>query len=1094
MANRGKVNDFFSIEEFEKQKKIVTDGIKEYVDLVDKIKPIRLDLQGSEKLKDVVDGVKKIGEAQEKAAAAGQRASDAMGEYSGQMANLSTNVQKNIKQQVDYKNKLGEIAAELKKLKQTQDLLSKTPGNEKQKKDIEDRILLLTEEQAQVKLLSAELTRFTNTQIREQQGFDGTLKQLRAELDNLRNFRDLNFKVGTQEFDAANKRIKELNDLIKEAEQGGGDFRRNVGNYQGSAKIITEAFERAKQKVGEFSTKLGPTSPEARAARIEFEALERITANPQFLNISARVGDTNKELRFFTQRLNELEDAGLKNSQVYQDVRARLAQLTDQLGDTKAEVKALSSDTRNFDLFAGSVNFAADAFQTFAGAAALAGASEEQVAEQIRTLVAIQSVANGVKGIANELTTKGTAANKAYAFVQQQVEIFTSASSTATQKWGAALKSLGIGLLIGLVVKLVDSLDLFGSSSKAAEKATEDLNRQLETQKQLLADLSTGYNNSERLSNLQLKARGATEKELYENSKKYKQQELQDLKSLTDDQSNIRLKAQEDFNKRAAIMDEARRKYGNDVKITFPDGKTLEQSKKELETQSQIEIEYKNKLFEKQRELSEFDAEEQVRIYQEQQDKKKEADDKAKAAFEKSEQERKRIFEANRAAQFELDKLEIQRRIDFNNKILDSDKSTWDEKLTAQRLAYEASADLIELNYKFQISEAGKTEKEITLAMAQAGDEKLRLDREYAEKRKEIYKSLKDGLTGEEKDLQDKLDNLIQDGFAKFQDKEKKKVEQAKEIADKLVEIEKDKNAKIKDLQKELTSQIQETVAAFITWNEEKEIGELKNKMERIDAEKAAEIERINQTVADRTVAAAEVQLIEDRAQAQKEALEARQRQLELKKANTERVIQIAKIAGDTASSVFQLTARSSEAQALGYKMLADPLTAAYAPISFANAAAIKTQIPFVIGIGAAQIARLAIPKYAEGTDDHPGGAAVIGDGGKKELVVTPDGKAFVSDNKPQLAVLPRGTQVFPDADKAMTIAMHNGYERRAMSLTTPVSLTDRNITKEIKGMKKAVVRAIEKIPQPIITTEGRITARIRRGDSSNTYLNNNLQ
>ena len=37
-------------------------------------------------------------------------------------------------------------------------------------------------------------------------------------------------------------------------------------------------------------------------------------------------------------------------------------------------------------------------------------------------MIAIQSVSNGVKGIANELTTKGTAANKLFAFSQLQLK------------------------------------------------------------------------------------------------------------------------------------------------------------------------------------------------------------------------------------------------------------------------------------------------------------------------------------------------------------------------------------------------------------------------------------------------------------------------------------------------------------------------------------------------------------------------------------------------------------------------------------------------------------------------------------------------
>lgn len=74
--------------------------------------------------------------------------------------------------------------------------------------------------------------------------------------------------------------------------------------------------------------------------------------------------------------------------------------------------------------------------------------------------------------------------------------------------------------------------------------------------------------------------------------------------------------------------------------------------------------------------------------------------------------------------------------------------------------------------------------------------------------------------------------------------------------------------------------------------------------------------------------------------------------------------------------------------------------------------------------MGAVQIATIAstpIPAYAEGTKDgsHPGGAALVGDGGKHELVMF-NGKAWLTPDTPTLVDLPRGAKVFPDADRSM--------------------------------------------------------------------------
>ena len=88
-----------------------------------------------------------------------------------------------------------------------------------------------------------------------------------------------------------------------------------------------------------------------------------------------------------------------------------------------------------------------------------------------------------------------------------------------------------------------------------------------------------------------------------------------------------------------------------------------------------------------------------------------------------------------------------------------------------------------------------------------------------------------------------------------------------------------------------------------------------------------------------------------------------------------------------------------------------------------ATALAITEALPNLIlaaivgTMGAAQIAIIAsqqIPKYAKGTKDHPGGLAIVGDGGKKEGVLA-DGGLFVTPDKPTLVDLPRHAQVIPD-------------------------------------------------------------------------------
>lgn len=539
---------------------------------------------------------------------------------------VSQSFQDNIVKQLEYKNRLAEISVGLKDLNKDQELLYKTKGNDAAKKEIEDRIKAYAIEQAQIKLLSKELEKVIQLQLKgdtvpsgKNQGSSGTsepslnVDEIRkltiVQDDNIRSQKelldisaqvkinqklvsdeisDLNaaYKNGSisqseynkrlseliekqtalsvaggsvnqalknaekafqsaagstnelrseltqllQQFDSLTpeakvsdagllmkKRIDDLTIAVSEQEQITGRFQRNVGNYQGSAKIIVDALKKVEEEITKlqekqkalqqrtvvqgFGKNIGDNETVAQlqqtTAQIGFltkqaQSLNTITSNPQFLNIAGKVGDSNTELRFFIKQLNELETAGLKNSKVYADVQARLAKLTDQVQDTRQEIKALSSDSRTFDLLAGSITFAADAFQTAVGASVLFGASEEDAAAATRTLIAVQTVSNGVKSIANELTTKGTAANKAFAFVQGLVTTSLDKSATAATRAKAALGLLGLAATI--IGALVIAFAQYNKKLSETEAAQKRINDALEESKSAYTDAITQVN------------------------------------------------------------------------------------------------------------------------------------------------------------------------------------------------------------------------------------------------------------------------------------------------------------------------------------------------------------------------------------------------------------------------------------------------------------------------------------------------------------------------------------------------------------------------------------------------------------------------
>ena len=104
----------------------------------------------------------------------------------------------------------------------------------------------------------------------------------------------------------------------------------------------------------------------------------------------------------------------------------------------------------------------------------------------------------------------------------------------------------------------------------------------------------------------------------------------------------------------------------------------------------------------------------------------------------------------------------------------------------------------------------------------------------------------------------------------------------------------------------------------------------------------------------------------------------------------------------------------SAIAQALINTALA--ITSAATVVPFIPLGSIAMGIASAMGaLQVATIMATPLPKYAKGTKYHKGGLAVVGDGGKQEVVMTADG-AYLTPDTPTLVNLPRGAKVFPDA------------------------------------------------------------------------------
>lgn len=188
-------------------------------------------------------------------------------------------------------------------------------------------------------------------------------------------------------------------------------------------------------------------------------------------------------------------------------------------------------------------------------------------------------------------------------------------------------------------------------------------------------------------------------------------------------------------------------------------------------------------------------------------------------------------------------------------------------------------------------------------------------------------------------------------------------------------------------------------------WSQLRELGNniLQGRIENIEAEQEAnqeagekEQERIEELAESGAISEEEA---EARKRAAKKKTEEKDKELERQKAELQ--IRQAKLQKDIdIGNIIAMTAVAIMSQ---LKTTPLPLGA--------------PMVALIAATGAAQLATVLaqpLPKYAKGTDNHPGGLAVVGDGGKREAVLF-DGSMYITPAIPTVVELPKGAKVIPE-------------------------------------------------------------------------------
>lgn len=425
----------------------------------------------------------------------------------------------------------------------------------------------------------------------------------------------------------------------------------------------------------------------------------------------------------------------------------------------------------------------------------------------------------------------------------------------------------------------------------------------------------------------------------------------------------------------------------------------------------------------------------------------------------------KEAADAQLQFEFEIQALELQRTVDFNKEIADDEKKSLLDRLIALRHFYDASGKLIDLNAELQKKLGTKTAKELELVTAQQHDAIIRLEKEFRAQRSEIQRQSAEKQSEQEKKLQSDLAKGIEEAYKRFAKAEEERTKKQKEEADKRLKGEEDLAKRRFELEQQLSTELQNLAFTVLTANIERQKNAIQEQIDLLNERKQKEIEVANQTIANAQDRAAAITTIEARAAAQKEQLEKKQRDLDIKKAQFDKAQAIVRIVQETAIGIIKATA------------------------------ALQPQlIPLIVAIGAAQLATVIaqpIPRYKHGknvNDDYEG-PAIVGDGGRKEAIIREDGSLEITADKPQLTYVKSRDVVLPDVNQLVNYVLAGNM---GGSLIAKKSVPNENeLANEVKAMRRDIVNAIHSQPKlSLSSNEAGLAAMWKYGANQTKYIN----
>lgn len=296
-------------------------------------------------------------------------------------------------------------------------------------------------------------------------GIKEHLKSIKQEMQTM--------DIGSDAFKKLQNDANDLNNKLKEIEQGYGQFGRNVGNY---ANGVAEGMQQVVVKVGESERTFVSARDAARTLNNELKTMA----------INGQQG---------TEEYKNLNNAVKQLNSTLKDVEKSSVAM-DNLLDTMQGITAIASASK--------------------GLSSLFGMDGGKIEETIQKLVALQNVLQGIEVIRKQMQTqegiglilsKGNKAVDSLVTAIVGVGTASKGATVATKALGVALKSIGIGVIIAGLMELIHVMEVWSDKQKKAaeeaEAAAQKIQKAIDEQRNTFVNASAQYaNTASRLSHL----------------------------------------------------------------------------------------------------------------------------------------------------------------------------------------------------------------------------------------------------------------------------------------------------------------------------------------------------------------------------------------------------------------------------------------------------------------------------------------------------------------------------------------------------------------------------------------------------------------